>query len=64
MPKLKDEPVALPNAVQALVLAVLGLGQVFGWWALTSEQNGAILAAAVAVMGIITTWQRGKVSPV
>lgn len=62
--KLAEEPVALPNAVQGLLLACLGLAQVFGWITLTPEENGAILTLYVAVLGVVTAWQRRKVSPV
>lgn len=59
------EPVAIANAVAALVTAIAPLGQLFGWWELTSEQLAGITVAIVAVGTFMATlFGRSKVTPV
>lgn len=58
------EPVALAGAIQVLVVAVLALGSLFGWWSLTDAQTAGVLAVYAAVVGVLTAITRGKVTPV
>lgn len=59
------EPVAIANAINALLVAVAPLGTLFGWFELTEEQLAGITVAVLAVGGFITTvFARSKVTPV
>lgn len=60
---LDREPVALGGAVVALVNALIAAALAFGWVA-TTEQAAAINAVAVALVAVVTGWQRSRVSPV
>lgn len=58
----QSEPTLLGEAVRALIVATLGLLQVFGL-NLTPEQSGAILLFYVAVSAVISVIVRSKVTP-
>lgn len=59
------EPVAIANAVNALLVAVAPLGTLFGWWDLGEDQLAGITVAILAVGTFIATLLgRSKVTPV
>lgn len=58
------EPVAVAAAIQAAVVAIIGLLAAFGVWSPTEEQMGALLAVYVAFVGVVAAIVRGRVSPV
>lgn len=60
--KLKNEPVAVPGGIMAVLVAALGLSVLFGV-PLTPDQVGGIVTLAGAVIGLVTAWQRRRVSP-
>lgn len=62
-PKYSEEPVAIPAAIQTLIAASVGLGQAFGWFALDSAQNGAVMTAYAALVGVWAAFTRQKVTP-
>lgn len=60
-----NEPVAIANALNALLVAVAPLGTLFGLWEITEDQLAGITVAVLAVGGFITTvFARSKVTPV
>lgn len=58
------EPVAVAGAVQAFLVAVFSLANLFGWWHWSAEQTAGVGLAYVAFVGVLTAVTRGKVSPV
>lgn len=59
---LQSEPVAIPGAIMAVLVAALGLSVLFGV-PLTPDQVGGIITLAGAVIGLVTAWQRKRVTP-
>lgn len=58
------EPVAVAAAIQAALVAVVGLLAAFGVWSPTEEQMAAMLGVYVAVVGVFAAVVRARVSPV
>lgn len=56
------EPVVLADAIKGLLIAVLGLLQVFGL-DISPEQSGAILLVFVAASVVLTVYTRSKTTP-
>jgi len=55
-----DRIVREPAALTGLITATLGVGFIFEWWALTSVQEGAVLA----VVGAVILFLRAYLTPV
>jgi len=64
LPVMKKEPVALSAAIQAVIVAVIGVLTTFGIWEPTQEQIGTILALYVAVVAVMAGIVRARVTPV
>lgn len=61
---LKREPVAAGFVgFDALVFAVLGFLQVFGWLELSAEQNAAVVSLVAVVSAVVASFVRSKVVP-
>lgn len=58
------EPVALTAAFQTLLIAILVLAKLFGWWHWTDDQEAGVLAAYAALTVVLASITRGKVTPV
>ena len=64
-PNVTREPVAIANAVNALLIAIAPLGTLFGWWELDEDQLAGITVAILAVGTFVATlFGRSKVTPV
>jgi predicted negative regulator of RcsB-dependent stress response len=61
---MNTEPVALAGTIQGAITALIALALVFGWVDWSDEQIAAILAAYTALVAVVTTVVRSKVSPV
>ncbi len=61
---MNNEPVALAGTLQGALTAFIALALVFGWVTWSDEQIAAILAAYTALVAVVTTVVRSKVSPV
>jgi hypothetical protein len=59
---MSNEPVALGGAVTALWQSMLAVVLIMGW--VDEQQGGALAAVGVALGGLVTAWQRSKVTPV
>lgn len=60
--KLSNEPVAIPGAIMAVLVAGLGLAVLFGV-PLSEAQVGGITTFAGAVIGLVTAYQRRSSTP-
>lgn len=58
------EPVAVAGAIQALLVAVFSLANLFDWWHWSDEQTAGVGLLYVAFVGVLTAITRGKVAPV
>lgn len=61
-PSINTEPVALPGAIVTLSTAVLAL--LVGMDVIDAAMSPLILGVVAAVLGVVTSWQRSKVTPV
>lgn len=62
---MTTEPVAIANAVNALLISVAPVGQLFGLWSLDADQLAGITTAVLAVGTFAATLLgRSKVTPV
>jgi len=59
----QSEPVALAGTIQGALSALIALALVFGWVDWDQDQIAAILAAYTAVVAVLTTAARSKVTP-
>lgn len=57
------EPVAIAGAVQALITAVIALLVAFNAWHPTDDQIAAVMGIYAALIVVITTIVRSKVTP-
>lgn len=61
---VETEPVAIANAVNALLLAVAPLGTLFGWWSLGEDQLAGVTVAILALGTFVATlFGRARVTP-
>lgn len=58
-----SEPVALSEAVRAVLLAVIALLQAFDVWNPTPEQNAAVLGLYIAVSVLLSVFARLRSTP-
>lgn len=62
---MNREPVAIANAVAALITAIAPLGQLFGWWELSADQLAGIIVAVGAIGTFAATlFSRNSVTPI
>lgn len=60
---LKDEPVAVGEALRLLLLAILGVLAVFDVWVPTQDQVVALVVLYGAVSALVSALTRRKVTP-
>ncbi len=58
------EPVRVATAIQTVIIAVFVLAKVFNWWSWSDNQETAVLAAYGALVVLLGSITRGKVTPV
>ncbi len=59
-----EEPVALGGTIQGALAALIALALGFGWVDWSQDQVALILGAYTALVAVVTTVQRSKVTPV
>lgn len=57
------EPVAITATIQAVALAVIGLGTAFHWWTWSDTQTGSILLILSTVATAFGGYVRAAVTP-
>lgn len=61
---MSNEPVAIGNAIGALIPLIAGAAAAFNAWNPTDGQVGALTALYAGVLVVITALTRRKVTPV
>ena len=51
----KSEPVATAGVTTALASLIVIVGQLSGWWSITSDQASAVAVGVVGVVGVVST---------